>query len=544
MKLIDNIVKSRFYIPLIFIVFLILMASRRWLQIISPQVWGEDGTQVLYGLINHGWLSFSNPVNGYLITVPKIISSISLGISFSHYPIISTILSWLFIALVGVAITLSPTKLRCKFLCAVAVFLIPSDPEVFGLPLYTFWWVAILLFLVVLWDETDPSIGWRSGFLLIGGLSSPIIVMVLPIFYFRTYWYRTLRTERILAIIATVIAAVQMYFIVTSAAGRFPPFNSLLVNVIPTFFGKFLIGNWNDNYVWLLFAGLALIGIIAAWFLRDRRNISSWILLYLLIGSIALTVMRLDPAIIDPRLAGPRYFFFPFILIFWIFIQYFHSTSSNELRCFIVLIIIIALINATPVWSRQYDDLHWATNVNSCGLFQNYSIPIQVGGDRSSVWYLNLPGKTCVDLLNRDLFVSSEKKINNGPTYAYTVEIERDKERENAKFINTTMTGTDFQKSKFEGYRVVGSFNTSSEDTGEVSLKLRRGDQILYRSGPGKSGQSVIIVGHEQEFITELPIATDWITLEFSNARLPDEFIIIIKDDGLGWGEWSAIMIK
>jgi len=543
-RFIDDIVKSRFYIPLIFIVFLVLLATRRWMQLISPQIWDEDGTQVLYGLINYGWLSFFKPVSGYLIIVPKIISAISFGISFSHYPIISTILSWLFIALVGLAIALAPTSLRSKFFCAIAVFMVPSDPEVFGLPLYTFWWASILLFLVVLWDETHPSLGWRLGFLLIGGLSSPIIVLILPILYFRAYWYRTLPTERLLAIIATAITAVQIYFFSMGGSGKFPQFDSLLINVIPNFFGKFLIGNWMDNIVWLWLVALVLIGIIAMWFLRERRSISTWILLYLLIGSIALTVMRVGPIGLDPRLAGPRYFFFPFILIFWVLIQYFHTAHTKWLRGIIVIVVVIALLNAAPVWSRQHDELHWETHVISCGLFPNYAIPIQYDGDGSLAWSLNLPGKSCTEQLTRD-FLISPQIINDSPTYPYTVlkEYERDTSRENAQIIRNNMTGTDFQKSELECERVIGSYNTSNADTGEVSLKLRRGDQVLYRSGNDKSGQHLIIVGYEQEFIADPPLSNDWVALEFSNTRLPDEFVVIVMDTGHVEGEWSAIAI-
>jgi hypothetical protein len=72
-----------------------------------------------------------------------------------------------------------------------------------------------------------------------------------------------------------------------------------------------------------------------------------------------------------------------------------------------------------------------------------------------------------------------------------------------------SFSGSDFQKSKFEGFRVIGSFSTSDADTGEVLLKLRRGDHVFHRSGPGKRGQSLSILGHEQTFIAELPIAVD-----------------------------------
>jgi hypothetical protein len=546
MRLFAGFTKNRLYLPLLLAVFLSLLASRRWQQLISPQVWDEDGTKVLRGFINHGWLAFFEPVNGYLITAPKIISAISLGVSFSSYPIVSTIITWLFIASVGLAITLSPTHLRGKFFCAVSVFAIPSDPEVYGLPLYTFWWASPLLFLVASWDANRSSLGWRAAFLVLGGLSSPIIVLVLPILYFRAWWYRSLRSEQWVAFIATTIAAVQIYFIARGNAGQFPPLDSVWMNVIPTFFGEFLIGGWVDNKVWLWFAGMGQSGIIATWFFRDRRNVSTWILLYLLVGSVALSVARVDPAIIHPRFAGPRYFFLPFILTFWILIQYFHTAHSNWLRGFIGIVTVTAVINAAPAWSRQHDDLHWFNHVLSCRLFPEYNIPIHYDGNRASTWFLKLSGKSCAELLRRDLLVSP-REIDEHPTFAYTVlEANGRDKRLDAQIpilFSSTMTGTDFQKSKLEGFRVIGSFDTSDADTGEVLLKLRRGDHVRYRSGPG-GGQSLSIVGYEQAFIAELPIANDWVTLEFSNAKLAAEFVVKIKDEGQGWGEWSALAIR
>lgn len=404
MKLIENITKSKFYIPFLFILFLLLLASRRWMQLISPQVWDEDGSVVLYELINYGYISFLHPVNGYLITVPKIISAISLKISFSKYPLISTILTWIFIASIGLAIALAPTKLSNKILCAVAVFIVPTDPEVFGLPLYTFWWASILLFLVVLWDERDPSLGWRSIFLLIGGFSSPIIIMTLPIFYFRAYWYRKFRNEQKLALLATLVAIVQSYFILTWN-GQSPSLYSIMINIIPKFFGLFLIGNLTNYNILFWIMGLLLICIISMWLLHDRHNITSWILAYLLIGAIFVMVLRVDPIYIGLR-GGPRYFFFPFILIFWILIQFFHSGFPKWVKAFILVILVIALINAAPVWSRTHDDLNWEEHVINCGCGSDeyYSIPIHFDGNQHTAWSINMSHKTCSHLLKRDFF--------------------------------------------------------------------------------------------------------------------------------------------
>jgi hypothetical protein len=57
-------------------------------------------------------------------------------------------------------------------------------------------------------------------------------------------------------------------------------------------------------------------------------------------------------------------------------------------------------------------------------------------------------------------------------------------------------------------------------------------------------GQSLQIVGHEQAFSAQLPPADEWLTLEFSNQRLPEEFTIRISDSGREWGDWSAVAIK
>lgn len=544
MKLFSKLSQNRFRIPLAIVAFTILLASRRWQQLISPQVWIEDGTQVIPGFIHHGWAAFLTPVPDYLITVPKVISALSLAVSFSHYPIISTVLTWLFIIFVALAITLAPTRLQGKFFCAVAVFMVPSDPEVFGLPLYTFWWASLLLLLLALWDETHPSPGWRLAFLLLGGLSSPVILVVLPILYFRAYKFRAVHAERLLAFVATLVAAVQGYFMLRPAAGSIPALASVVRYTIPTFFGKFLLGNLVANPPWLLLAGVMLLGVIAVWVLRERRSLLAWTLLYLLLGSIASAVVRVDPAVLDPRIGGSRYFLFPFALTFWILIQVLYIARSAWLRGFIGVLVITAIANAAPVWSHPHADLRWADHVDSCQLFPSYNIPIENFGNPAAVSYLNLPGSSCADLLQRDFLWSTEEMAGR-PIFPYTVVegVGASIGPRPIRVIRRTMTGTDYQKSELPGLRVIGSFDTSDADIGAVSLQLRRGDQFLYRSGPDGGGQSVRIVERGQEFITQLPIAHDWVALDFSNSALPAEFVVIIKDQGRRWGEWSAVAI-
>ncbi|MCP5196814.1 MAG: hypothetical protein H6974_08530 [Gammaproteobacteria bacterium] len=105
--------------------------------------------------------------------------------------------------------------------------------------------------------------------------------------------------------------------------------------------------------------------------------------------------------------------------------------------------------------------------------------------------------------------------------------------------------GTDYFKSSIPGYKIIGSFIDSDNDTGMITIKLRRGDHVLYRSGLRTNSQFFLINnGGEGKFLTNLPVSTDWSVLEFSNPALPDEFDITFIDGGTKWGEWSAIGLR
>jgi hypothetical protein len=103
--------------------------------------------------------------------------------------------------------------------------------------------------------------------------------------------------------------------------------------------------------------------------------------------------------------------------------------------------------------------------------------------------------------------------------------------------------GSDFYKSSFDNLIVLGSFMHSDADTGEISLHVRRGDKLLYRSGP-KSGHQFIEIMGSPHLPLPLPTALDWTQLEFSAQTLPDEFDVKFSDRGSGWGEWSAIAVR
>src|SRR5262249_43910363 len=101
----------------------------------------------------------------------------------------------------------------------------------------------------------------------------------------------------------------------------------------------------------------------------------------------------------------------------------------------------------------------------------------------------------------------------------------------------------EFGKSRPDGMVVLGNFINSDANTGSPVVEMKRGDKLLYRSGPTWGKQMVEVLGTRFPPMT-LPAATDWVLLDFSNDLLPEEFAVKFSDEGTDWGEWSAIALK
>jgi hypothetical protein len=104
--------------------------------------------------------------------------------------------------------------------------------------------------------------------------------------------------------------------------------------------------------------------------------------------------------------------------------------------------------------------------------------------------------------------------------------------------------GSDFTRSVIDGMQVYGSFINADADVGAISLRIKRGDRIFYRSGP-TGGYQLLEVSGSSYLPVKLPVSTEWVLLDFSSIILPDEgFIVKFSDNGPGWGEWSAIALR
>ncbi len=384
--------------------FFSLLYMRRSVQLLHPQVWDEDGTQVLPALLDHGLKSLFYPVNGYLILVPKLISAISLGISGIYYPAVSTIITWGFIVGVCLAIAVCPTWLKWGTLLGVATLLVPTDPEVFGIPLYSFWWASLLLFLTVLWDEKSTDLKLRMCFVLLGGLSSPIIFLVAPFLVGRAAIFRTKRQETIIAALALFCCSLQAFALLHSAgnlsSGKID--ERSLRYVMPKFLGGYLAGNFDrttNNLVWFATGAFIVFLFMTVPFLSRRPRYVS--LLGLWGGAIYLIARRVDLSLLQTRFGAPRYFFLPFVLVSWFLVSVLAESERRDIKVLASLLLLISVLNMLPVRSRPQRDFRWQEEICLCGGFAEYSIPISYDGQTS--WSLKVNQRQCAALQHAGL---------------------------------------------------------------------------------------------------------------------------------------------
>jgi hypothetical protein len=188
---------------------IVVLVARRPDQFTHPYAWIEDGTIILPAYLDRGFDSIFEPVSGYLILSSKLIALSAFKLSAEYAPEIMVVLTTVFTCSVILAIALSPTHLPLPYLCAIATLIIPTDPEVFAISELSFWWAGLLSVLALLWDAERGRLWLRAGYLVFGGLSSPIVVPVAGLLVLRALVERR-RSEFVAAAVAVAVAAIQI----------------------------------------------------------------------------------------------------------------------------------------------------------------------------------------------------------------------------------------------------------------------------------------------------------------------------------------------
>ena len=219
-----------------------------------------------------------------------------------------------------------PILLKNRRCLPLFVALIPSNVECFLLPLFTFWFAGLLLFLLPLWSfkGKDTHILLRTSIGLFCGLSNPMVIPIAALVFLR--WLKTKRVDELLVFCVVLFCSiVQLYYVsgeVSSFGNQIFPLHTFVRQIILTYFGQYAT-NFLPKQDLRIAAGCV---ILFTMLLEYKRIISKdcrfgyFILVLLLLLSVLSVARRLDLKIINDLGAGPRYYFYPYIFDLLVFI--------------------------------------------------------------------------------------------------------------------------------------------------------------------------------------------------------------------------------
>jgi hypothetical protein len=403
-------VRSTTNAALLVLTTVVVLFARRPDQFLHPYIWVEDGLYILKEFTDVGFWTLTKPLAGYFLLVTKLISVAAYRLSILWAPEIELVLVVAFTCGVIAAIAMSPTHLRWPWLCALATLLIPSDAETFAVSAYAFWWSGPLLLLALLWDPSRGGRWLRWLYVVVGGLSSPIIGPITVLLWLRAGFERR-GGEVVTAVLAALVAATQVLGMLQQ-----PPTHDLKaltlrtpLDLLDRFVADFFIRGGPPGL------GLAIgLGVLAlAWFLRKRLN-RYFVLLVLACGAISVIIPVRLPAgqfqHLDPFLVGPRYFFYPFICLSWILIWLARESSSTT-RAAIGVAWLVAVLTALPGMSRRHDPIDWKRHVLTCAGSDRYEIPIHYDGQLKHAWHASFMGAQCRKMIENSLWRATDLPV-------------------------------------------------------------------------------------------------------------------------------------
>ncbi len=367
-------------------------------------MWVEYGRFILPEFARYGWISLFYPLQGYEVLATRLLTILSLQISFLYFPIVSMALTVIGTAAVIFAIIFAPTELRLKPLCALSVLLIPSDPEVFGVGEYIFWWAGILLLLALVWRQGADGNLTRYFMIIIGGLSAPIIIPMASLMVVRAWVYRASKPEVVAGGLAVSVALIQIVVMLTttSAVPGSTSFAWLdIAIIVRKFFGLYAAYPFHSDVVMIVGTIFVLIIFSAA----RTLGLAYQLLVAMLIFVIATIAVRIPVSIINPFLAGPRYFFYPFVITAWLTLWVAASHSDVLVRStasFATLASVMITLSSDR-FSRRHDPIDWKEHVRACMQSETYDFPIHFDGALSRAWRIKMTGQACRDLAKGSL---------------------------------------------------------------------------------------------------------------------------------------------
>jgi hypothetical protein len=390
---------------------LLIWWCRRPQQLFHPYLWDEESLVVGRQLAG-GWLEAMRPVNGSMSFPAPPLLALGSAVAFSHLAVFA---AWAATAVfaVTVVIIVGPESrwgnLTTRCLMALGMALVPTNPETFGVLLYSFWFATLWPVVILGWREERWAT--RLPLLAVASLSSPA-AGALAIPFAVSWWHGRRRADLVSALV--LIAGLAVEILVATTSGRVGETSKDLVAVARQclrtagLFVTFGITPESIDWTFVEFAGAvaALSLITAVAFLCWRNRKIEPLLLFLAVGIFALASALPAPLISHPVSAGPRYYFLPFVALTWLLLHLWRETSGNDPVPRVAgIVLLVSMLGIASTFSRAATTttgrLDWHDEIERCAASHEalVLVPVYVDGSAESFWSLSMTPQQCRDRL-------------------------------------------------------------------------------------------------------------------------------------------------
>jgi hypothetical protein len=380
---------------------------RRPGQLTHPYVWDEEST-ILRHYLDGGFIGALGPVQGYLILPPAFLFAVAVKISIVQLPWLTYAFALLVFVATILMIVVPDSRwgdLKTRAAMAATAALVPTNPEVFGVLLYSFWWATLWPLIILGWRRSLWAL--RAPLLAIAALSSPAGGSVFVV-YAISYWRSRRLRDAIGAAILFAGFVVEAVLTLTSSRAEAISSNATPGRVIEQiartggYFDTHWLADGHPDHGFVEFVGLLfLLFLLAAGvFLahRWRRND----VLLMSVGALSFTVITALPLPLqsDPVTTGPRYYFLPFVTFGWVLLLILKDVPVRSLALAAAILLGVSFLNLATAFSRlpQTTTAHlsWKHELEKCGLSNAAIVPVPIYLDGSNAfWTRDLSPAEC-----------------------------------------------------------------------------------------------------------------------------------------------------
>jgi len=389
-----------------------LIVSRRPDGISNAQFWAEDGRIWYAQAYNEGALhALLLPAAGYLQSFSRLVAALSLAVDLRHAPLLFNVAAVLVQALPPLYLLSSRyaalmPDLRVRMLAALLVIGAPNGFEIQSNVTNAQTHLALLSLLIVLAAPPRGLAGavFDALFLLLGGLSGPTCVLLLPIAAL-AWRHEPSRRRALVVLLVLLPAAVQLLtYLSTGGAGRVTtPLGASVAGFLRIVGAQIFIAGTVGAKVYtflvryggpLTSSGTLLVGLVGLLYVAGVlwRAQGVALRLFCLFGALALAAGLASPAIVEvPRWqalltpnAGVRYYAPPILALLALLMWSACADPSPRFRRLSRLALAAVLLVGMPLDWRvaprvDFDFAHHAELFDAAPSGTEVRIPIPPG---------------------------------------------------------------------------------------------------------------------------------------------------------------------